>query len=36
MKMETTATALKDGTISSVNLKEGEMVITGDLILSID
>ena len=36
MKMETTVTALKDGFVSKVELKEGEMVMTGDLVLAIE
>ena len=36
MKMETTVTALKDGTVTSVGLKEGEMVMTGDLVLKVE
>ncbi|MGJ8665016.1 MAG: pyruvate carboxylase [Patiriisocius sp.] len=36
MKMETTVTALKNGTVSAVELKQGEMVMTGDLVLKIE
>lgn len=36
MKMETTVTALKDGIVANVELKEGEMVMTGDLVLKIE
>ena len=36
MKMETTVTALKDGTVHSLPLKEGVMVVTGDLVVSLN
>ncbi|MFT7071417.1 pyruvate carboxylase [Patiriisocius sp. Uisw_017] len=36
MKMETTVTALKDGTVSGIELKEGVMVMSGDLVLTTE
>jgi pyruvate carboxylase len=35
MKMETTVTALEDGIVNSLPLKEGVMILTGDLILKL-
>jgi len=36
MKMETTITAIADGTINKIQLKEGTMVNTEDLVLRLD
>ena len=36
MKMETTVTAFKSGTVKSVSLKEGNMVKQDDLIVTIE
>ena len=36
MKMETTVTAIRDGKVKSIMLKEGEMIMQDDLILSVE
>jgi pyruvate carboxylase len=36
MKMETTVTATKKGTVKSVNLKPGTMVLKGDLVVTLE
>ena len=35
MKMETTITASADATVASITLKEGELVNTDDLVLTL-
>jgi pyruvate carboxylase len=36
MKMETTITAIADGTIKKIELKEGVMLNSGDLVIRLD
>ena len=36
MKMETTVTAIRDCKVKSIMLKEGEMIMQDDLILSVE
>ena len=36
MKMETTITAIADGTIKKIELKEGVMLNSGDLVMRLD
>jgi pyruvate carboxylase len=36
MKMETTITAIADGTINKIQLKEGAMVNSEDLVILLD
>lgn len=36
MKMETTVTAIKAGTVQSITLDSGKMVLQDDLILTLE